>query len=1770
MPLGPPPLNPEKDMAKKFFNEPLSEVYPKPPLSDLGKKVQEQKASRASLALAGDLFSLEDKKKESTELMRMQAREQERLSTEQKLESIAKLPNVSTERKLDLISQTYKREGSPKSAQEDFVNLLSARALNESSPGGTDRQVGIDAYSAELNEYYRSLELELQGAGVDFEANEWLADDMTVAAVTPFSYGGPLVSVINKVAPHIVTGPLDLALPGSARSEFINWASTQPIERQVEIARDISEAINATTFLGASNDFIKADLAQQLLNWDENSTFELYLNNVFGVLDFLGAAGAARSGYKLVKNADAIKRLLGTKYREVADRFLKRARLRLDPKSTASVVSNVAPEKAKTLFEQAIADESGAIAGRLGADRETLIVESQFAKMIDDDVTPSPGTTQSGASEGYYRSIMSDDEVVAVESAIQRTVLAEDIRPAGVNVAPEKVHFGVDNTGIKARFHVTADDTGGFGSLRKAKLVARQYADLARRAGLNGFSPTVLARDFSTGKYAPIDEIENYISTRTVRDKKSDGVRVVTKNNRGVELARVEGEVTDTTATITKLSGTPKGAEGGLVKDAYDRFIRKHLQADLSVQTSKKISNDEFEMLKELEAEGYVIEYSKGLTRTKDGVESTTGAPVATILETSGKPGQFEKAGYQRSLGDFMVRLDIDEAFHAGHALAENPVLGTGVTGRLAKWLDKGSWATKWFVVGTNQAGDQFSARVRLLRETLQPLNKLSPENQRKVYAVLDEGDRTERWFKYKDLKDFWGADKDFHDLARAYKAAQKHQELVYEWVNDATYRRLLGDGFREFVVKGIREIAKPLKSGDFLRVSGNVKKIYDSELDKVRDLTAADIENIRAGGAQAVKFLRGKRDISGSPNKFIEVNYAIHNRVKSKAKINDLPKNVLNQQDGYITRMYDAAYLIRQPYQVAVDGGQIVTKFRVVGIERDLSSARLLQEQLIEDAVELAAAEKTKLGKVVNREALRNKLGKQHQLVRSNELSTTDEYYDPLNLDYIQDTGQLYTSPRRASEITGLYEDIKDPITGSVERRARRTVLSVAETLEASQVKAARAGTLDIAIDKLIKNWKALYEEKFGDFPFFHQVPEANAALKNADPDSIREYKDAVAFADYIKMIGGFDESAISRQARKFLIETSENILLNNRGSHWASMLANGLVRARNLNVIDHLKSMAFFQLITMRPVRQAVLQMNQMSLYMAHGDYGKYFMGEGAREFAGIWMGLASRSIGNFDSLKHRYARGLGMTTKEYEDTIQAYVRSGLPASVDSHVWVLGSRTDRVANSLAKGTTKAEDLLYQADKGLSIVERQIRRYGFDLGEQTQLLAAFLAEKRAWQLANPKKAALWKDEVNLAEIAGMARNLSGNMNRTGVLGFQSGVLGMAFQFMSHTSKMLQVIAPTRIRIPFTNKSFKALGLSKIANKHIENSSKRNMFITQALMYGTGGVGLTEAYEWILNENGWDFGPEVNSIVEEGLFGTMLNMGLRIADGRDIFDTSVDIEASKSLSPLGGSLFAAATNPITKIYDYFIDSPTPWYEMLGPGVNVLTRRLSGIPVLGHIMMDASYLDADERLEAALVGMANVLVLETDSWNRARYEWAVGRYLSRNGNQLTNASHQEILTRVLLGPKTRAANRLGDLERQIEGVYGGYRIEPEMSFTDLKNKAKSDFANIEKTLILAGKGEVTGDDFAAYVKDLAEKSHIFMSEREREIYKTYIYKEVRNAVTEDTQENRVIKHLLRIYPTMPDDPMQDMFTRIQNLPEFENKGPLVDALKGVYY
>ncbi len=1008
------------------------------------------------------------------------------------------------------------------------------------------------------------------------------------------------------------------------------------------------------------------------------------------------------------------------------------------------------------------------------------------------------------------------------------------------------------------------------------------------------------------------------------------------------------------------------------------------------------------------------------------------------VLVTSRKTGTLQRLDdvpLEERGSEYWLRVKQTENFRSSDVLPINPILPDGVIGWWAKYFNKSASFIRSWALGGSVSADVMSAKVAELNGLLVPINKLPPRSQQEVLNVIDEGDQQVHWFSYDELVLRWGHREDYVDLIKGYQSFKVHQREARDLLNDALYNRAVSQELKHVkflnLPKGDR-LARVLKD-----IPPGLRQVYSPSENRIINVNETDLKIFEREHKQLVEL--------SSPMRFdgIETKYAF---IDNKASLKELPRQLLKDQGGYVSRLYDMSHMVREIHRGTNSFGEDSVNFTVLRGAKNAGDAERY-------ANELRAS---------------GKVDQEFEVVEVNELRkdfSDDSYVDRLSLEYFEEQGQLFYSSRGTEELLGIDGE--------------RIVSSISDRLEAMRVSAARADTLDGVVDKMIKQWEATFGEAFGrngKIRLYGELPEKGVR----DKAKRRHRNDAIATRDHIKTVAGIDDTIFTKSfnnavlgAADFLA-TPKVIPYASKALNWTS---GKLVKHRTgLNPVNVAKQGAFLQFIVGNPVRQLLLQSQQASVYLADTHALRYFAGgQGFKDYAGLIAGLSHRTQDTWEMMAPIWAKNLEMSVDEYTDFVDGIRQQGLLTNIDSHEFVSMMALDARMGG-GTGAVRAREAFWE---GMKRSVKLIRKYGFDAGEKSQLLAAYLVKRNKFIIDNPKEN--WVDHI--LEIGGEARQISLNMNQAGALQFQKGFTGLLMQFMSHNTKMAQILLP---RTMFGKTNF----ITRMSDKSWNRNQKMALLANQSSIYGLGGWGLYEMYDELKASLGGEPPPSLDLLIKEGLSGTFWSAAFSAFDEDPEFRTALD--ASGSIAPFSGVLRGT---PINKLYDTQIFSQYQLTDIPGfstaSSVGKALRTvgyLTGVGVNELLNLDPeTNLPADDFISLEILDTIVRVVPMLDKFSRGRAQLAVERFITGSGTATVRATAGEIVASGLFGFQP---TRRRELEGTLREVLGGAGDREEGLNDNLKTHARMVYDTAIRILQQQGDSVATMSELEDMVKRLS--------------------------------------------------------------------------------
>lgn len=1516
--------------------------------------------------------------------------------------------------------------------------------------------------------------------------------DITAVGVVP-GWSVNIREVINEAFPGFV--PMKSILPwpfggiGPDIKSFQEHVRSLPPEEAAAGVDRLSTAIENNRFLMSNNGYLKKDLMDTIINDLDDKNWEVALNNLIGALDWVGFGLIRGAGILGGKAIGKLTKPVGDSFTKAADEALANMTEQKPVGSIAKAADHVAPDDSKRMAEAILDDPTGAVARSFGTTREQVTAEHVLPKPLDADITSAPDLNN-----------------------LQQSILDFDVNRALYT-------DGEFNTAV-----VQSD-------LRISDIVLRAMATVSPNVSMNkmgvqeipgGYVAKYRIGDTQTRTFSSLKLAEDTALTFKEYDKST--ARILVKDPTTAKWVKVDDilAVGKAVAPPPPAAGMTRMYHGSADHGRYDgpAWFSSDKDYAANYRDGAELQYTDFptKLIDELkDPDGYGQTVARGFVLNKE-------FDVARKPYYSKGPEWFSP-----EKGQFMVEIDVVEMLNPLAALKNTEIfLPNSFVGKFAAWVDKSSVFQGWMVRAGNVAADLEIAKVKALNEVLVPMTKLKSNDQQKIIHVLDLGDRgvlqgdgstKSKWFTQEELMDFWQLESNAAELVDGYMSVVRHQQMVRSMLNQRTRRLLDQEGYKHVILSKVDDGFSNLGRVVKLEQVPDIRRIYDASENKVIPFDDAT----KAKLTDSDQIIQLKSKAKSGKERFT---YAIL-RNGEGASIRPLPAEVIKDIPGYIARIYDAPYIIKVATKGFVNGVEdnqlrAVRMYSTKGeMERDLKR------------LEMEANDDTKY---IGTEA--------------RELREDIEYANRTSLEYLEDSGQLFTS-HRGIEVLGVD--------------GKRRLKSVADSIAAGRARAARAQTIDPLVDKLTANWEARYGKKYG---VAGKMPWNLEDLQKQTQDlaELTDFDEAVALQRHIKLVAGVDDTMFTNVSRNMMIKVSDYLSTNYTHPMFQNT-AEWLARNRNRSVVNGIKGAAFTHFIIFNPIRQLLLQSQQASVYLGVDHGLKYFFsGEGIRDYTALVHGAMFRNMDEWATHRKTGAKMLKMSESEYEHFVDSYIKTGMHASVDSHMYSMFSNLDR---NVGTDSLWAKNWEY-----FNNFRRVARRFGFDAGERFQLTGAFLAARNKWIKENPKKSHLWSEDKNLLQIAGDARALAFNMNKTGTMQFQRGALGAAFQFLSHATKSTQVLIPSEIPLgkymPQKLQQAYKDSFGRFANKAFSDAEKKRIIGIQFAMYGTGAFGINQMYEDRIADMGIEVPAEFNTAVQEGIAGSLLNLAFRAVD--DASGVRSDLEFSTTIAPFSGiggqQKIIGMGNPIGVLIDSLFLNPKEALELMGPGYQMLGKAGEAMKFTSTIL---GWTETGEMLPevglAVLDEWGRQMLPVYNNFVRARTADLYNRYVSATGNIGVEVSDGEVWAQGLLGTMPRRQRQVSEELIRLRGITGHPQKDRLTSALDETAEQYYKFAKryVERL-------DETKENPMAALEFLSKQSAIFKEILDSQEHR-YLFNKVRDLALNDLRAKSVETELGSMIMRLYHDSYPDLYdpaymTKLKNFTPFNGQEEIINWIEGL--
>lgn len=544
------------------------------------------------------------------------------------------------------------------------------------------------------------------------------------------------------------------------------------------------------------------------------------------------------------------------------------------------------------------------------------------------------------------------------------------------------------------------------------------------------------------------------------------------------------------------------------------------------------------------------------------------------------------------------------------------------------------------------------------------------------------------------------------------------------------------------------------------------------------------------------------------------------------------------------------------------------------------------------------------------------------------------------------------------------------------------------------SMILSARSTANRVNMRQPIETMKQRFMNQYGDFL---PTNEFNSRLFPSDISDVQYRKvgdmdskrlaDARTTWEYINYleagyINGIDD--FTKVVLKGLAEVA-----GSKGAKKVEDVFNWMSETRGVSAAG--KNLAFNMYLATNPLRQLVVQSHQAVQLAA--NHGKWV---GSGRVGGEIYTLTAFQLGK--NPPRAVLDSLGMTLEEARDMYDQFKNSGLVASIDKQNLVRGALAD-MADQVAKKDIKPLTLL--------------RKYGFDAGENFNMMTAWLAHRyKALDEGLDMKDAAVADRVS-----GLARNYTYNMNAAGDMRYNQDSLALFFQFMQVPHKAITQFTTNRI---------------------LTRSEKARLALFNGVMYT---LPPTAIYTLFTNM-GVDL-PEdefSRNLVVQGLEGAVLNKLLNLSVGEG--NTDFSGLAPTDMFGLYEVVYALATEgPVAALAN------TPGGQLVAgnnPRITNLIKTTGRFFGLG---------DYEETPTTAMMVAKDFLNLSSGMSNtfKAGYMYKYGKTM--NGKDLTVTEREAVMQVLGFGTMQDVESRWVDdksyklsseLKKDVSEWYAGYK------------------------------------------------------------------------------------------------------------------------------
>lgn len=536
----------------------------------------------------------------------------------------------------------------------------------------------------------------------------------------------------------------------------------------------------------------------------------------------------------------------------------------------------------------------------------------------------------------------------------------------------------------------------------------------------------------------------------------------------------------------------------------------------------------------------------------------------------------------------------------------------------------------------------------------------------------------------------------------------------------------LAGKGYQRVVnPNGTQLDAKPIAEN----MAAGVRRAYDVDTDSVITLSKQEVDDLYGNGghfSSTMNEMNMGGEIVGGNGLPIIVRNQAQGTVSRGYRDWD---NVLDYREGYFAVKYDAEYFIVRTERGA-DG---VEYERAIALSGDFKSAEARRRQLASEGgtyrvrTDIKGEERDKLMDSVNLSG-----GRSAQRIRGERLEdATDVNSSGFDMQYVMNPVDSMVNTSR----------------GLADRVAMREFMEVSKNRFLQQF------------------GHMLPKNKFGQTLWPSKVEHIGrpGELASKELADARTTWEAINYWEngYINAMEDGWKAALRTMGN---IAGMSGLTRAEKVAFWAAEQAGPATASRRL---------AFNLYLVLNPARQLIVQGHQSVQLAALRP--AYIASQLSRDFPALTAARLANGTGN---LPKALVQASGRSKEQLKDMYQAYINSGLSASIDRQNLVRGSLLNAADDLVHRD--RAVGALASVGRGVNKTLNVSRRAGFDLGEEVNMMTSFLTfYDRALEANAGKKLSI----EQLDDVTARARDFTYGMNFADDMPYNQNWLSMVFQF---------------------------------------------------------------------------------------------------------------------------------------------------------------------------------------------------------------------------------------------------------------------------------------------------------------------------------------------------------------------------------------------------